>query len=106
MPRRNDEAMLSAAARKFNGPASGTHDTKRGISHTQGSLRRQELPAYEAAAEFISKVSGELDDLLPRLAESRRPLHTLEKLEQAEQRRQDACMICWSNAARFAAMTH
>ena len=44
----------------------------------------RELPAYEAASEFISKVSGELDDLLPQLAGKQGALHTLEKLEQSE----------------------
>ena len=83
-PRRNEEASLSVAARKFNAPIL-EHMTK---SEEYPTLKEvcegRELPAYEAASEFISKVSGELDDLLPQLAGKQGALHTLEKLEQSE----------------------
>lgn len=85
VPRRNEEASLSVAARKFNAPIL-EHMTK---SEEYPTLKEvcegRELPAYEAASEFVSKVSGELGDLLPQLAGKQGALHTLEKLEQAEQ---------------------
>lgn len=84
-PRRNEEPSLSVAARKFNAPIL-EHMTK---SEEYPTLKEvcegRELPAYEAASEFVSKVSGELDDLLPQLAGKQGALHTLEKLERAEQ---------------------
>ena len=85
VPRRNDEASLSVAARKFNAPIL-EHMTK---SEEYPTLKEvcegRELPAYEAASEFVSKVSGELGDLLPQLAGKQGALHTLEKLEQSEE---------------------
>lgn len=84
VPRRNEETSLSVAARKFNTPIL-EHMTK---SEEYPTLKEvcegRELPAYEAASEFVSKVSGELDDLLPQLAGKQGALHTLEKLEQSE----------------------
>ena len=85
MPRRNEEAVLSVSARKFNAPLL-EHITK---SEEYPTLKEvcegRELPAYEAAAEFISKVSGELNDLLPQLSGKQGAFHTLEKLEQEEE---------------------
>ena len=85
VPRRNEEASLSVAARKFNAPIL-EHMTK---SEEYPTLKEvcegRELPAYEAASEFVSKVSGELGDLLPQLAGKQGALHTLEKLEQSEE---------------------
>ena len=85
MPRRNDEATLSAAARKFNAPLLEHMTQSEEYPTLKEVCEGRELPAYEAAAEFISKVSGELDDLLPQLGGKPEALHTLEKLEQAEQ---------------------
>ena len=45
----------------------------------------RELPAYEAASEFITRTAGELDDLLGNIGGEKGSLHTLEKLEQAEE---------------------
>lgn len=65
VPRRNEEISLSVAARKFNAPIL-EHMTK---SEEYPTLKEvcegRELPAYEAASEFISKVSGELDESAP-----------------------------------------
>ena len=46
----------------------------------------RELPAYEAATEFVSRTSSELDDLLSQLGGKQGALNTLEKLEQAEEK--------------------
>ena len=45
----------------------------------------RELPAYEAAAEFVSTVSDEMDELMSRLGGKKNALTTLEKLEQAQE---------------------
>ena len=85
MPRRNDEANLSAAARKFNAPLLDHMTQSEEYPTLKEVCEGRELPAYEAAAEFIAKVSGELDDFLPQLGGKPGALNTLEKLEQAEQ---------------------
>lgn len=85
MPRRNEEAALSVAARKFNAPIL-EHITK---SEAYPTLKEvcegRELPAYEAASEFVSAASDELDELMSRLGGGKDALHTLEKLEQGRE---------------------
>ena len=85
MPRRNEEAALSVAARKFNAPIL-EHITK---SEAYPTLKEvcegRELPAYEAASEFVSAASDELDELMSRLGGRKDALHTLEKLEQGRE---------------------
>ena len=44
----------------------------------------RELPAYEAASEFITRTAGELDSLLSNIGGEKNALNTLEKLEQGE----------------------
>lgn len=84
MPKRNGEEALSTAARKFNAPIldhiAGSEDYPTLKSICEG----RELPAYEAASEFIGRTAGELDDLLSRLGGEAGAVSTLEKLEQAE----------------------
>lgn len=84
LPRKNDDESLSVAARKFNGPI---------LEHITGSedyptlktvCEGRELPAYEAASEFISRTAGELDGLLANIGGEKNVLNTLEKLENAE----------------------
>lgn len=48
----------------------------------------RELPAYEAASEFIARAAGELDDLLSNMGGDKNALNTLEKLENAEEQAQ------------------
>ena len=45
----------------------------------------RELPAYEAASEFVARAAGELDSLLSNISGEKNALSTLEKLENAEQ---------------------
>jgi hypothetical protein len=44
----------------------------------------RELPAYEAATEFVQQVSGELDSLMENAEGKKGSLGTLEKLEAAQ----------------------
>ena len=45
----------------------------------------RELPAYEAAAEFVSAASDELDELMRQLGGKKDAMSTLDKLEQAQE---------------------
>ena len=84
MPRKNGEDMLSTSARKFNAPIL-EHITQSGDYPTLKSVcEGRELPAYEAASEFVARTAGELDSLLSNIGGEKNALNTLEKLEQGE----------------------
>ena len=85
MPRRNDEAALSAAARKFNAPILEHITQSEEYPTLKEVCEGRELPAYEAAAEFLSAASDELDELMRQLGGKKDALNTLEKLEQAQE---------------------
>ena len=86
MPRRNDEESLSAAARKFNAPILDHITQSEEYPTLKEVCEGRELPAYEAANEFVARASGELDDLLSQLGGKPGAMNTLEKLEQAEEK--------------------
>lgn len=89
MPRRNDDSVLSATARKFNVPILD-HITQSADYPTLKSVcEGRELPSYEAAAEFIRDTAGNLDTLLAGIGGEKNALNTLEKLENAEVQAQD-----------------
>lgn len=89
LPKRNDSAALSVAARTFNAPIldhtvqSGDYPTLKAV------CEGRELPAYEAAAEFVRQTVEELDSLLANIGGEKNALNTLEKLENAEARAQN-----------------
>ena len=85
MPRRNGEDTLSVSARKFNAPILEHITQNEDYPTLKEICEGRELPAYEAAAEFVSRVSGELDDLLSQLGGKPGSFNTLERLEQAEE---------------------
>lgn len=84
LPRKHEENALSTAARKFNAPLLEHITQSEDYPTLKEICEGRELPAYEAAAAFLSNVSGELDDLLPKLSGKQGAVNTLEKLEQAE----------------------
>ena len=84
MPKRNDPATLSAAARKFNARILDHVTQSEDYPTLKAVCEGRELPAYEAASEFISRTAGELDSLLGNTGGDKGALNTLEKLEQAE----------------------
>lgn len=86
MPRRNDEENLSVAARKFNAPILEHITQSEEYPTLKEVCEGRELPAYEAASEFVARASGELDDLLSQLGGKPGAMNTLEKLEQAEEK--------------------
>lgn len=83
-PRKHEENTLSTAARKFNAPLLEHITQSEDYPTLKEICEGRELPAYEAAAAFLSNVSGELDALLPKLSGRQGAVNTLEKLEQAE----------------------
>ena len=83
MPRKNQEDMLSAAARKFNAPILDHVMQSEDYPTLKNICEGRELSAYEAASEFISKTAGELDGLLTDIGGDKGSLNTLEKLEAA-----------------------
>ena len=86
MPRRNDEEKLSVAARKFNVPILDHITQSEEYPTLKEVCEGRELPAYEAATEFVARASGELDELLSQLGGKPGAMNTLEKLEQAEEK--------------------
>lgn len=84
LPRKHEENTLSTTARKFNAPLLEHITQSEDYPTLKEICEGRELPAYEAAAAFLATVSGELDDLLPKLSGKHGAVNTLEKLEQAE----------------------
>ncbi len=86
MPRRREETELSTAARKFNSRILDHITQSEDFPTLKTVCEGRELPAYEAASEFITQTAGELDGLLGDMGGEKGSLHTLEKLEQAEEK--------------------
>lgn len=86
MPRRREDAELSAAARKINAHILAHITQSEDYPTIKTVCEGRELPAYEAASEFITQTAGELDDLLGSIGGEKGSLNTLEKLEQAEEK--------------------
>ena len=88
LPRRNSEESLSVAARKFNVPILDHITQSEDFPALKAVCEGRELPAYEAASEFISQAASELDSLLSDLGGDKNALNTLEKLEKGEEQAQ------------------
>ena len=84
-PKRNDEAVLSCAARKFHAHLLDHVMQQEDFPTLKSICEGRELPAYDAAAEFLSRTADQLDSLLADLGGDKVALHTLKKLEQAQQ---------------------
>ncbi len=89
MPRQNEAKTLSASARKFNAPLLDHVTRSEDYPTLKSVCEGRELPAYEAAAEFISKTAGKLDGLLSDIGGDQGGLNTLEKLEAAKKQAQE-----------------
>lgn len=84
-PRRREDAELSTAARKCNARILDHIMQAEGYSTLKAVCEGRELPAYEAASEFITRTADELDGLLGDIGGEKGALHTLEKLERAKE---------------------
>lgn len=83
MPRRQDDGDLSVAARKFNAPILAHIQQSEDFPTLKAICEGRELPAYEAAVEFITRTAEGIDDLLTDLGGDKAAVNTLEKLENA-----------------------
>ena len=88
IPSKNDHELLTTAARKFNGPILEHITQSEDYPTLKAVCEGRELPAYEAASEFVARTAGELDSLLSSIGGEKNALNTLEKLEQGEQQAQ------------------
>ena len=89
MPRRQDADALSTAARRFNAPILDHILENEDYPTLKAVCEGRELPAYEAASEFIAQTAGELDSLLSGLGGEKGAVNTLEKLEAAEEKAEE-----------------
>ena len=87
--KRVDEQTLSATARKFNTRILDHVTAGEDYPTIKSICEGRELPAYEAASEFVLRTADELDGLLSELGGEKGPLNTLEKLEAAHDRAED-----------------
>ena len=84
MLRRNEEAKLSETAKKLNSRILDRVMEGEDYPTIKNICEGRELPAYEAAAEFVSRTAEELDELLKEFGGEDGALKTLEKLQNAE----------------------
>ena len=84
LPKRREESTLSVQARKFNVPILDHIAQSEDYPALKSVCEGRELPAYEAAGEFIAQTASELDKLLADIGGEKNSLNTLEKLEEAE----------------------
>ncbi len=89
MPKRNDEANLSVMAQRFNRNILDHVTQSDDYPTLKNVCEGRELPAYEAASEFVTRTAGELDSLLSDIGGDKGALNTLDKLQQAKQSAED-----------------
>ncbi len=87
-PKKAEESGLSAAARKFNAPILEHITQSEDYPTLKAICEGRDLPAYEAATEFITRTAEELDGLLSDLGGEKGAIDTLEKLEAKEKKAQ------------------
>ena len=82
--RRNDEGSLSNTAKMFNSYILNSIMSGDEYTTIKPVCEGRQLPAYDAASEFISNIANDLDDLLKKAGGDKGALNTLEKLAQQE----------------------
>jgi len=82
--RRNDEESLSATAKEFNSHILDAVVNGDDYGAMKSICEGRQLPAYEAASEFVEHISENLDGLLKSAGGDKNMLGTLEKLKQQE----------------------
>lgn len=80
--RKNDAETLSETAKRFNSPI--LDEMMRGEDYPaiKAACEGRQLPAYEAAGEFVSQVTENLDSLMEQVGGEKKALDTLERLEE------------------------
>ena len=89
MPKRNEESELSVMAQKFNRHILDHVMQSEDYATIKNVCEGRDLPAYEAASEFITRTAGELDNLLADVGGDKGALNTLDKLKKAKDDAQD-----------------
>ena len=97
--RRNDEATLSSTAKEFNAHILDTVVNGDDYGAMKAVCEGRQLPAYEAASEFVENISANLDGLLKSAGGDKNMLGTLEKLKQQESELQDKLEELLNNRA-------
>ena len=77
-------ATQAIAVNSSGGSGGGGGITTQYTLTYKGVCEGRELPAYEAASEFISRTAGELDKLLASVGGDKGALNTLDKLPKAK----------------------
>ena len=83
--RHNDEDELSDTTKQFNRHILDDVMTGEDYPTIKSVCEGRQLPAYDAASEFIDRVSDGLDDLLASAGGDKGTLNTLDKLAAQEQ---------------------
>lgn len=83
-PKLAGEESLSTTARKFNAPILKHMMESEEYSTLKSVCEGRELPAYEAAVDFIATIVGNLDEILSKLSGEAGTINTLQKLENAQ----------------------
>lgn len=89
MPKRNEESVLSGMAQKFNSRILDHVMQSEDYPTIKNVCEGRELPAYEAATEFVEQAAGELDQLLSDIGGKTGALNTLEKKQAAQQKAEE-----------------
>lgn len=80
--RKNETDSLSETAKRFNSPILDEVMQGEDYPTIKAACEGRQLPAYEAAGEFISQVAENLDALMEQAGGEKKALDTLERLEQ------------------------
>lgn len=97
-PRKVAEDELSTIAKKFNVNILSYVTEQDDYPTMKNICEGRELLSYEATAEFVERIAGELDDLLSDMAGEKGNLRTLEKLENA---RSEAAAMLYEQLERY-----
>ena len=85
LPKRNDGSDLTVLAQRFNRNILDHVTQSEDYPTLKTVCEGRELPAYEAATEFVTRTAGELDSLLSDIGGDKGALNTLNKLKDAKQ---------------------
>lgn len=87
--RRVEDGELSETARHFNGPILDDMMSGEDYPTIKSVCEGRQLPAYEAAAEFVENIAANLDGLLDQVGGEKGALNTLQKAINHERQLQD-----------------
>lgn len=80
--RKNEAGALSETAKRFNSPILEEVMGGEDYPTIKAACEGRQLPAYEAAGEFISQIADNLDALMEQVGGEKKALDTLERLEK------------------------